>query len=298
MHIDQIKTFLAVYRAGSFIDVANEKNIAPSSVSRAVASLEEALKTRLFQRTTRKLVPTQAGAIYFEKMVPLIEEMDLVNQSLTDVSTTPSGRLRVTASVSYGQIMLAPKLSAFRTLYPKIELELILSDTRIDLVENQIDVSIRHGALPDSSLVARKLTGVSYRLVASHSYLDRFGIPDTPDELGQHELVTFTYQDYRSTWMFQQGDALKSVVIKPGTRITNAAAIRECVLNGQGIALLANWTIRDDIALDTLSTVLPDWQVRGTSDDSAIWIVYPSNRFIPAKTRVFVDYILSVIDKE
>ena len=292
MNIDYIKTFIAVYRAGSFVEVAKEQNLAPSSVSRSIATLEEILKTRLFQRTTRSLTPTQAGEAYFEKMEPLIEEIDLVNQSLIDATTKPSGRLRVTTSVSYGQIVLAPKLAAFREQYPDIQLELILSDGRIDIINDQIDLAIRHGSLPDSSLITRKLTDVKYRLVSSNKYLEQREAPKTPQDLENHELVTFIYDDFRHSWTFETNEVSQSVPVQPVLTATNASAIRQCVRDGLGIALLADWTVLEDLQSGRLVELLTDWQISGVTTETAIWLVYPSNRFTPAKTRVFTDFLL------
>ncbi len=293
MDIDNIKAFIAVYRAGSFVDVANERNVASSTVSRAVATLEAQLNTRLFQRTTRKLVPTQEGELYFEKISPLIEEMDLVHQSLIDSGATPSGRLRVTASVSYGQIVIAPLLKAFRTQYPNIELELILSDAHIDLINDQVDIAIRHGNLSDSNLVARKLADVRYHLVSSNAYLQQRGAPQVPDDLSDHDLVTFAYDNFRNAWNFQRDGASQRISIRPIMTATNAATIRQSVRDGMGIALLADWTIRSDLQSEKLVELLPDWQVTSMAKESAVWLVYPSKRFVPAKTRAFIEFLFN-----
>jgi len=292
MNYQHIKTFIAVYRAGSFVDVANELNVAPSSISRTIASLEESLKTRLFQRSTRQLTATQEGEAYFNKIVPLIEEWELAHQSLTDNTSTPSGLLRVTASTSYGQIVLAPQLKQFRDKYPNIELELILSDGQIDLINNQIDVAIRHGSLLDSSLVARKLADVRYHLVASKKYIDEFGTANSLDELKDHDLISFSYSQFRHRWVFShnKGDEQKSLDINPVLTATNASTIRECARNGMGIALLADWTVQGDLNSGRLIKLLPEWKVRGESSGTSISLIYPSGRFIPAKTRAFVDF--------
>ena len=292
MNIEHIKTFITVYRVGSFVEVAKEKNIAPSSISRSIATLEEILNTRLFQRTTRKLTPTQAGELYFHKMAPLIEEISLVNQSLIDSTSKPSGQLRISTSVSYGQIVIAPKLTTFRERYPDIKLELILSDGRIDLINDQIDLAIRHGNLPDSSLIARKLTDVKYHLVCSKQYLEQNGAPEDPQELKNHNLVTFTYSDFRHHWSFKKNNQTQQVTIQPILTATNASAIRQCIVDGLGIALLADWTVSEDLESGKLKELLPTWKISGANNKTAIWLVHPSNRFTPVKTKVFTDFLL------
>ena len=293
MNLDQIKTFIAVYRVRSFVEVANERGLAPSSISRSISSLENILKTRLFQRTTRSLTPTLEGEAYYKNVVPLIEEMDLAHQSLVDSTMGPSGRLRITASVSYGQVAIAPKLKQFRSEYPDIDLELHMSDSRIDLINDQVDLAIRHGVLHDSSLVARKLADVEYCLVASLAYLEKHRVPAKPEDLEGHELVTFSYNDFRSCWNFENGELTHKLTIKPVLTANNAVTIRQCVRDGLGIALLADWTVEEDLKSERLIKVLPDWKVRGASEETAIWIVFPSNRFIPIKTRVFVDFLIN-----
>jgi len=283
MNIDNMKTFLAVYRAGSFVKVAKDRNVAPSSISRAIAALEESLKTRLFQRSTRQLTPTLAGEAYFEKIEPLIDEINLINQSLIDTTTKPSGRLRITSSVSYGQVVIAPKLAEFRKQYPDIQLELVLSDGRIDLINDQIDLAIRHGSLEDSNLI---------HLVTSHKYIEQHGIPSAPDELKEHDLVTFTYNDFKHSWSFNKGDVSQSISIEPVLTASNALAIQECVREGLGIALLADWTVENDLKSGALVELLTDWKISGSTDDTSIYLLSPSNRFIPAKTKVFTEFLL------
>lgn len=296
MNLDYIKMFIAVYRAGSFIEVANEQGLAPSSVSRSIGALENALKTRLFQRTTRSLMPTREGEAYFQKIVPLVEEIELAHQSLMDSAAKPSGRLRVTTSVSYGQIMIAPRLASFRQHFPNIDLELILSDGHLDLINDQIDLAIRHGSLSDSSLVARKLADVAYHLVCSPRYLEQRSRPRKPEDLHAHELITFTYEDFRHKWVFKKKEMSQGLSIKPALTVSNAATIRQCARDGAGIALLADWTISDDLQSGRLIKVLPDWRISGTASASAIWLVYPSNRFVPAKTRAFADFLLGSVN--
>jgi len=292
MDIGYIKTFIAVYRQGSFAKVANDQNVAASSVSRAIGSLERTLATRLFQRTTRRVEPTQAGAAYFEKVAPLIEELEFAHQSLIDHAIKPSGTLRVTASTTFGQVILAPMLGEFRTRYPHIKLELILSDGQLQLVDERIDLAIRHGQLPDSTLVARKLADVNYTLVASSDYLKSYGTPQWPKDLADHELIAFSYENFRSAWTFDANGDPQSLAINPAITATSAATIRECAREGAGIALLPQWTIRTDLASGRLIELMRDHRVRGESESGAIWLIYPSRRYVPAKARVFVEFLM------
>lgn len=291
MNTDHIKIFLAVYRAQSFVAVAKDRNVSPSSITRAVAALESSLSTRLFQRSTRIVTPSEAGDAYYKRIAPIIDAFDETHDNLTQRISGPSGRLRVTASVSYGQIVIAPKLSAFRERFPDIELELILSDSRVDIISEQIDVAIRLGRLPDSALTARKLSDVTYKLVASPDYLSGRDPVNAPEDLARHDLITFTYSDFRYEWRFQKRDVQQLMPITPCMTISNAVAIQHCIRDGMGIALLADWTVAKDLKSGRLTEILPQWRLSGANQDTSVWIVYPSSRYIPAKTRAFVDFI-------
>jgi len=291
MNLEHIKVFVAVYRTRNFTLVANTLNVAPSSVSRAVASLEDSLKTRLFQRTTRTLTPTQAGEHYFSRVASVIEELENVHKEISDDARGPTGCLRVTASVSYGQIVIAPNLHKFYQRYPNIEIEMVLSDSPIDIVSNQIDLAVRHGRMQNSSLIARRLSKVTYSMVASADYIKHAPTITSPDHICDHPLITFTYDGFQNEWELQKLSETRKISITPILSVTNAKAILECVKSGLGLGTLADWTIQHDIDSGALVRVLPDWQVAGHQSDSAIWLVYPSRTFIPAKTRAFERFL-------
>lgn len=293
MEIEQLETFAAVYRAGGFAPVARERNLAPSSISRAIAGLEEALEVRLFQRSTRKLEPTDAGEAFYRRVLPLIEEFAAARAEARDRAKGPAGRLRITASVSYGQLCIVPRLAAFRARYPDIQLDLLLSDAALDILAERIDLAVRHGPLADSSLVASRLMPVRYRAVASPAYLAEAAPIREPADIAEHPCIAFSFGDYRSRWRFRRpSDAQpEEVAVTPALTLSNAAAIRLCARQGLGLALMADWTVRDDLASGALVEVLPAYEAAGASFDSAVWLVFPSRRFLPAKTRAFADFL-------
>ncbi len=291
MDTDHLTVFVAVYRAGGFAPVARDLGLAPSSISRAVAGLEEALQVRLFQRTTRKLEPTEAGTAFFQRVQPLVEELEAACADARDTAGEPAGRLRVTASVSYGQICLVPRLKPFRALFPRIALDLILSDAALDLLSERIDLAIRHGPLADSSLIASRLAPVRYHVVASPEYLAAAEPIRRPADISSHPCVAFSYEGFRSCWQFRRGRTTAAIDITPAVTVSNAAAIRQCAVNGLGLALLADWTIAADMDAGRLVDVLPDHQAAGASFDTSIWLVYPSRSFIPKRARAFADFL-------
>ncbi|MCV2403515.1 LysR family transcriptional regulator [Marinomonas sp. C2222] len=295
MNLDHIKIFLAVYRAKSFTLVAKDLDVAASSISRAIATLEGQLKIRLFQRTTRNLAPTQAGIDYFHRIQPLFDELECVNQEITDNSSEPSGSLRITASISFGQIVLTPLLKEFLQKYPKVTPEITLSDSRDNIITEQFDIAIRQGKLSDSSLVARKLIDVKYLLVASPTYLEQAAPIQCPEEIMQHPLITFSYSGFNKEWYFKQDDQIDTIAIRPILTLTTASAIKTCVTKGMGLTILPEWSIQDEILSRELVEVLPDWAFSGLPVETGVWLMYPSRAFIPAKTAAFMNFLLDKV---
>ncbi len=295
MNIDLLKLFVSTFQKGSFAAVAVQLNISPSSVSRAIANLEKQLNTRLFQRSTRSLKPTQAGIEYYERVRTILDELDNLHEDIKHGKDNPSGTVRVSASTTFGQRILPAITKVFYEKYSHINLELSLSDNRVDLIENQIDVAIRHGSLPDSTLIARKLISVNYFLVATPAYLNTHPLL-TPEDLANHQIVSFNYSDFRKQWHFTKNNSTKSISITPFLQTTNAGMIRECVLQDMGIALLADWTINEDIAQGKLVRLLPDYVISGDSPETAIWMVQPSRSYIPRNVLTFTEFLFNQLN--
>lgn len=293
MNLDQIRLFVLVYKARSFTCVAKELNISPSSVSRSIAALEDQLKARLFQRTTRALTPTQLGEHYFLRVEALVDELDLANQEILNQNSEPFGTIRVTASTSFGQAVLAPLLTGFNDAYPRVNIDLVLMDTQTNVVEDQFDIAIRHGRLRDSNLIAKKLLDVRYHVVASQHYLETNTKITKPSHILNHKVISFGYKSFNKEWNFRKGKNTETIAIKPILTITTATAIKECVKNHSGIALLPDWIVSDELQKNTLVNIFPEWQAAGTEFDTSIWLIYPSRSYIPAKTRVFMDYLFT-----
>lgn len=290
MDISVLELFVAVVRQGSFAAVARDRNVDPSSVSRAIASLETELGTRLFQRTTRKLSPTEAGRTYFERMEPLIEEIRQANTVVKDVSGQPKGTLRVTASVAFGLRCIVPLLPVFEQQYPQLRIDLVLTDAVVDLFAERIDVAVRLGLLPDSTLIAQRLMPVSYRVCASPGYLAQHGQPKLPSEISQHSCLLFPLAGFRSRWIFRDRESTVSEVAVAGKMvISNAIALQQCAIAGMGLALLPHWLIDKDIATGRLINLFPAYEVTATDFNAAAWLVYPSRTYVPLKVNVFLD---------
>ncbi len=292
MDFENLRIFVEVVRRGSFAAVARDRNVDPSSVSRAVAALEEALGTRLFQRSTRRMGLTEAGNIYFGRVEALVDELDHARDEALAVSARPVGTLRLTASVAFGNQCLLPLLPNFRSLYPALKLELLLTDTNLDLVSERVDLAIRLGASLDSSLVGVKLCNTRYHVCVSPDYLNQGKPLRVPDDLSAHQSLLFTLPEFRSRWLFRDhAGTVSTVSIDGEVVISNALALRACALSGMGPALLANWLIGEDIAQGRLIDPFPNYEVTATDFDTGAWLLYPSRTYLPNKVRVMIDFL-------
>lgn len=291
MELDTLGTFIDVMRRGSFAAVARERDVAPSSISRAIAGLEAELGLRLFQRTTRRLAPTEAGLLYFERIEPLVGELSRAHQQAVDVGESPRGTLRVTAPVSFSQRVLLPLLPELLERHPQLHVELMLTDAMIDLVAERIDVALRLGRLADSDLVARRLGGFDFTVCAAPGYLERRGRPRRPSDLKGHECLVFSMGGLRSQWRFRRRDEVTEVGVGGRCVLTHALAIAQCAARGLGIALLPRWTVAQQIAAGELVELLTSYEVTATDFAPAIWLLYPSRSYLPLKVRAFTDFL-------
>ena len=293
MDVSTLKLFVEVMLRRNFTEVAKTERMAPSSVSRAIASLETELGTRLFQRSTRKLEPTEAGLRYFERIAPLLEELTEAGMMVADSVGRPEGTLRVSAPAVFGQMFLVPVVMELHNKYPDLTTELLLNDAYVDLVGERIDVAIRLGSLSDSSYIARRVRAIRYYICASPEYLKRHGAPATPQGLAQHECLLFPRGEYSLSWLFRDAaNNVEEVQIDGRCLITNSESIRHCALSGMGLALLPDWLVEPDIESGKLQTLFDDYEVTATDYDSAIWILQPSRAYVPLKAKVFVEHLL------
>ncbi|MEL6468638.1 MAG: LysR family transcriptional regulator [Cyanobacteria bacterium J06623_4] len=292
MDVSVLDWFVAVVRQGSFAAVARDRNVDPSSVSRAIAALETELGVRLFQRTTRRLSLSEAGAAYFQQIEPLVEEIQQAKVITTDLSGQLKGTLRVTASVSFGLRCIVPLLPKFESTYPELTVELLLTDAVIDLLADRVDVAVRLGVMADSTLMAQRLMPVVYRVCASPDYLALRGCPQAPVEISQHDCLLFPLAGFRSRWIFRAQDgSVDEVPVRGRLVISNAIALQQSAIAGMGIALLPDWLVDEDIEAGRLVDVFPTYALTATDFNTAAWLVYPSRVYVPLKVRTFIEFL-------
>jgi len=295
MDIEALEIFVDVMGHRNFTDVARVRNLAPSSVSRTITALEKEIGIRLFQRSTRRLEPTEAGNVYFERIRPILDELSSAREVAADLIEEPKGTLRVTASTVYGEMYIVPLLPDISDQYPLLSVELILTDAYMDLIEERIDVAIRLGALQDSSCIARQIKKLAFYICASPEYIARHGKPDSPHEIKNHNCLLFPRTGHNLNWLFKKEGAVAEIPITGKCLVTNSRAIKQCALTGMGLALLPDWLVGDAIQSGLLVRLFDEFDVTATDYDGAIWLLYPSRDYVPIKTRVFMDHLIENI---
>jgi DNA-binding transcriptional LysR family regulator len=291
METDTLRTFVEVMRRGSYAAVAREMDVDPSSVSRSIASLEQLLGVRLFHRTTRRLSPTAAALAYFERVEPVVDELERASLIAADAGDEPRGVLRITAPVTFAQINLVPLLPELSSRYPELSFELLLEDRLLDLVEARVDVAVRLGPLADSTLVAHRLCGMVYVACASPKYLARRGVPKTPNELQRHECLRYPVTGYGAKWRFREGERVTEVPVRGRVIAANFLALKQCAVGGMGVVLAPRWCVAEELESGTLVDLFPGTAAAVSEFDTAAWVLYPSRSYLPRKVRAFVDFL-------
>jgi DNA-binding transcriptional LysR family regulator len=282
--------FSKVVQAGSLSAAARELGVSTAVVSRTLAGLETRLGVRLVNRTTRSLHLTDEGASYYETSQRILAEIDEADAAVTSRRIEPQGVLKVALPASFGHQHIAPLIPRFAQRYPKVELALSLSDRSFNLIEEGFDLAVRIAELKDSSLAARKLAPNRRVVCASPDYLRAHGEPKTPQDLAKHNCLVTTWEHgFAMAWDY------KSPVGKRGTvRVSgryacdNWEVLRDWAVSGLGVALKSTWDVREQLEEGTLVPLLPGYDF-GT--DVGIYAVYPHRRHLPAKTRVFIDFL-------
>ncbi len=296
MQIESLELFIKVAHQGSFAEVARANERDASSVSRTISALEKELGVRLFQRTTRQVTLTEPGVLFLASVEPLVEALAAAKNEARLISSEPRGHLRLTTSVSFGQQCVVPLIGEFMRQYPKISLELIMSDTNLDLVAERVDLAIRLGLRPEGDLIAARLMDTSYRVCASPDYLKSSPALNEPGDLKNHRCLLMPLSGFSSAWRFVEAGPTsrrnneQSVAVNGDLFISNALALRDMTLAGLGPALLVDWLVRDHLAAKKLVDLFPRHLVTPTQFHSGVWLVYPSRTFLAQKVRVALDF--------
>lgn len=292
MDLDALRLLTLVAQQGSFAAAARVVGVDPSSISRSVATTEAALGLRVFQRSTRTLSLTEEGDTYLKRITPLLEEFEQARDAARQATTTPSGTLRMTASVAFADTCIVPLLDAFHAAYPDITVELLPTDANLDIAANAIDLAIRLTPAPKGDLISTRLRTTRYLVCASPAYLTKHGPIQTPGALTDHNCLRFALPEYRTRWRFRatEQEAFE-VPVTGNTIIASALSLKQAALAGLGPALLADWLVAEDVAQGRLVNLFPDHECTATSFDTGAWLLYPSRSYLPRKVRVMIDFL-------
>lgn len=290
MDVDSLDLFLDVARRGSFAAVARDRGVDATSVSRAIATLEARLGVRLFERTTRAMALTEAGELYLTRLPGLVEDLERLTDDARSLRADPVGTLRLTASVAFGEHCLSPLLPAFRQTFPRLKLELLLTDANLDLVADRIDLAIRLGPTHRGDVEALRLFDTRYRVVASPDYV-RGRPTEAPSELSDQSCLLLTLPAFRSRWLFRDEDGQQDVPVSGEIIASNVLVLRAAALRGLGPALLADWLVGPDIRAGRLVDLFPTHEVTATGFETAAWLLYPSRDHLPQKTRRTIAFL-------
>lgn len=284
-------TFIRVVDTGSFSAAARQMNVGQPAVSKIVAQLEERLGVRLLTRTTRGLSPTEAGQRFYDHAGLSLMEADEADLAARGAGKGLTGQLRISAATTFARLHVVPKLPAFLADHPDLNLEVILDDRVIDMVREGIDVSLRMGALPDSTATARKLAAGRRSVLATPAYLARAGTPQTPAELAGHEAVVYTHYE-TPVWTFQGaagGEA--SVAVGGRLRVSAAEGVRAAVLADIGLTVASDWMFSPELESGAVVRVLENWALPPLD----LWALFPTGRLASTKARSFAEFMLAAM---
>ena len=279
-----MRSFVAVANAGSFSVAASQMGVTQSTISKQIVALERHLGTQLFRRTTRSLSLTNDGMMFYEGALRALAAIDEA-ESMVGLVANIQGNVRLTCPLSLAESRLIAMIGRFLERYPKMEIDLQLSDHALNLVSDNLDIAIRVGQLGDSRLTARKIGSCRRVMVASPEYLDRAGRPNVPADLKLHNCISYTLLSSGSRWQFEDGEA---IMVTGNFRTDSPHGLRAAALSGIGIAANAVWLFEQQLADGQLEEVLPNWELC----PMPVHAVLPSGRFISARVRALLDFLI------
>ena len=288
--LNAISVFCKVIETQSFTQAANQQNISVAMASKLVSQLEEHLKTRLLQRTTRKIVPTEAGMLYYQRCQAILLDLSEADSSISNMATSLQGNLLISVPRDFGLLYISPNLPKFIELHPNLHVEIEFEDKRVDLVTEGYDLALRIGYMQDSSLVARKISSSPMHFVASPSYLESRGTPLTPDDLEYHQGLLYKSSLNQVHWQSTKANQIQRYKIQSKVVSNNGMALLEMTKAGLGISNAPDFFVKDALASGDLVEILSKYKQKPLD----IYVVYPNRRHLPAKVRAFIEFLASL----
>jgi DNA-binding transcriptional LysR family regulator len=293
---DKLNSFIKVAETLSFSKAAKQLNMAPSSISRKIDSLECELAVTLFKRSTRQLILTDNGSIFLEgakKLLPQVNDLIVSVQNKTDEVT---GTIKISVFESFGRLHVCSIISSFVKKHPKINIEIELENRIVDLLTEDVDIAIRVGKPKDSGLRARKLTSNKAILCASPEYLKKHGRPETPTDIQKHNCLLLSKKRQYNYWYFRQEEKYEKILVKGNVSSTGGSPLLESAEGGAGILLLAHWMVSRSIKEGKLEYIDLKWESSLNSDFSGeVYAVFHNNKYINPALRAFIDHLVNNI---
>ncbi|MEG1209771.1 MAG: LysR family transcriptional regulator [Leclercia sp.] len=295
LSIRSLLIFIDVYETQNFSVVARREGISASQVSRVIHQLEDALGQQLFYRNTRAIIPTESGHLFIRYARAMAGNLDDARRELDERTREPSGVIRINAPVFFGQRHVAPGLPGLTARYPRLSIELTLTDDYIDPHRDAADVIFRIGTLTDSSFHARVFGQQFYHLAASPDYLRKQGRPEGPDDLSRHKCLVYRGSSGPNRWLVREpGQAWIHYPVAPLMLSNNAETLLTAALGGMGIVLFPDWLIGDRLQRGELVELLPAWETAINTEPQPIAAIYPNARHPPLNVRAVIDHYIEV----
>ena len=288
-HISRVGVFLQVVKYESFAGAARALGMTGPAISKQVQSLEEKLGVKLLNRTTRHVSMTEEGAIYFDRARKALEDLEEAEQQIQELKACPTGKLKVNAPMSFGTQFLTKPIASFAEQYPDVELEIDFSDRWVDVSGEGYDVVVRIASLQDSNLIARKLAPCPIVLCAGKKLIEKHGMPDSVAALVGYPAVVYNRHGQKEEWRYKdQNDEVRALTLNRNFAANTAEMQLEACLQGLGIALLPMFSAHPYIASGELVEVFPEYK---THPERGIYAMYPQNRYLSTRTRLFIDWL-------
>jgi DNA-binding transcriptional LysR family regulator len=282
-----IPVFTAVVELGSFSEASRKLGINKSAVSKRISALETHLGVKLIQRTTRKLSLTEAGEQYYSYIYKAKYLVNEAEDAIASLQHSPKGHLKVSIPMVFGRLHIAPLLGEFMLDFPDIKLTLSMDDRLVDLLDEGLDMVVRIGALADSNLVARKLSPCRSVICASPGYLDKFGKPDTLADLKQHNCLYYSYFRAGIEWTFDGPEGPVRIKPEGNIQVNSSEVLKQLMLDDVGICQMPLFIVEKELISGKLMPILEQYHL----PEHGVYAVYPQRAFMPAKLRVFIDFL-------
>lgn len=293
-YISAIPIFVTVVQQGGFSPAARLLGLSKSAVSKRITQLENDLGAKLLHRTTRKLSLTEAGEQFYRHALIANNAAKEAEDAVTQLQGAPRGELRINVPMSFGRLHIAPLIPAFLLRYPDIKIEMTMQDSMVDLIAGGYDLAIRAGRLTDSTLVAKRLAPLKSVLCASPEYLEIHGNPKQLAELTSHNCLAFSHSQDVKSWQFHRGTEQIEIEVTGNYQVNNSEALEEALLQGLGIARLPTFVASKAIKQGRLVHLFPEYEMT----EHGIYAVFAERRYMPAKVRAFIDFVIESIGEE